>query len=136
MNYVSPEPNSGCWLWDGPHNSHGYGLLCWNRSRQMAHKFSYEHFVGEIPGELCIDHKCRVTFCVNPEHLQAVTIRVNTLLGIGPSAVNARKTHCPKGHSLDHGNLYIPPGRYGRNCLICKRDNHREWQRAYRAATR
>jgi hypothetical protein len=34
-----------------------------------AHRFSYERFIGIIPDEMMVLHKCDITFCVNPDHL-------------------------------------------------------------------
>lgn len=59
-----PEPNSGCWLWFGPVNEHGYGTL----RNKYAHRVSYELHRGEV-GALCVLHKCDVPACVNPDHL-------------------------------------------------------------------
>jgi hypothetical protein len=71
-DFVSPEPTCGCWLWDGPDNGM-YGLLRNGYRNTYAHRFSYQKFVGPIPRGLVIDHACRVTFCVNPDHLEPVT---------------------------------------------------------------
>lgn len=71
-DFVLPEPNCGCWLWNGPDNG-WYGLLRVGYKNTYAHRFSYELAHGPIPRGLVIDHTCRMTFCVNPDHLEAVT---------------------------------------------------------------
>lgn len=71
-DFVCPEPNTGCWLWDGPDNGK-YGLLRVGYKNTYAHRHSYEMARGPIPHGLVIDHTCRITFCVNPDHLDAVT---------------------------------------------------------------
>lgn len=116
-----PEPNSGCWLWTGMvHGSGGYGSMSLGyRKRCRAHRFSYEALVGPIPTGLVIDHLCRNVICVNPMHLEAVTIRVNTLRGIGPFAVKAAKTHCVRGHEFNETNTLVRPK--GRECIACSR---------------
>jgi hypothetical protein len=130
-----PEPNSGCWLWTGTMLWTGYGQVMINKKGKLAHRVAYELFVGAIPQGLTIDHLCRTRICVNPEHLQAVSQRVNTLRGIGPSAVNARKTHCPRGHELSSDNLYVnPQGK--RTCKMCNRISARDFGRRQRAAQR
>ena len=48
---------------------------------------------------------CRNPACVNPDHLEPVSIRENLLRGVGPSAQHAKKTHCPAGHSYAGKNL-------------------------------
>ena len=96
--YAVPEPNSGCWLWVGCSSKKGYGRF-WSGGRHgpqvFAHRWAWQHFVGSIPAGLEIDHKCKTTVCVNPEHLQVVTHHFN--------AGQARRdaVHCPQGHLLD-----------------------------------
>ena len=103
-----PEPNSGCWLWTAATNGNGYGVIRLGprpASMGYAHRVSYELHKGPIPEGLVIDHLCRVTLCVNPDHLEVVTHRENLLRGVGFSAVNAKKTHCLQGHPLSGDNL-------------------------------
>ncbi len=71
MEYVQPEPNTGCWLWNGDYNSvHGYGRF---KKRELpfcrAHRVSYYLHFGEFDYNLCVCHKCDVKLCVNPSHL-------------------------------------------------------------------
>lgn len=62
---VIPEPNSGCWLWEGVTDGDGYGKY----KNKGAHRLSYEMFCGEIPDGQCILHSCDIRCCVNPDHL-------------------------------------------------------------------
>ena len=75
MDKISPEPNSGCWLWDAAQTSAGYGVMTIDSKQYYAHRLSYENFKGPIPLGLQIDHLCRVPCCVNPDHLDIVTRR-------------------------------------------------------------
>lgn len=70
MGFVSPEPNSGCWLWTGSlTKSGGYGQISIDRKPHRAHRVSYEHFYCTDASEKVICHKCDVSSCVNPDHL-------------------------------------------------------------------
>lgn len=65
---------SECWLWTGSLDTNGYGQLQGlRRKRQMAHRMAYEGIVGPIPDGLTLDHLCRNTRCVRPDHLEPVT---------------------------------------------------------------
>jgi hypothetical protein len=110
----------GCWHWTGRVARDGYGFLHVGGGRYvLAHRWSYEHHVGPIPEGLTIDHLCRVRHCVNPEHLEPVTQRVNNLRSESEPAKNARKTHCKRGHEFTPENTYRHrDGR--RECGTCK----------------
>lgn len=111
--------DNGCWVWKRP-DCNGYGGFSNRGVRVYAHRWSYQFFVGPIPEGLEIDHLCRNRACVNPDHLEPVTSRVNVLRGIGVSAMNSRKTHCVRGHPFSGNNLAIRPDG-GRTCLACRR---------------
>lgn len=126
MEKVSPEPNSGCWLWTGAICSGGYariGADGWRTNRTLlVHRVLYELMRGPIPEGFEIDHLCRVRSCVNPDHLEPVTkienLRRGTWLGSGGRSQSA-KTHCPRGHAYSPENTYAHRGRRG--CLECRR---------------
>lgn len=114
-----------CWLWIGYVRSDGYAnFMGHNGAPGYAHRFSYELARGPVPPGLHLDHLCRVRHCVNPDHLEAVTPRVNTLRGVGPSALNAGATHCVRGHEFTPENtLRYPSSPEHRVCKICAVDN-------------
>jgi len=127
---VRVEKLDGCWKWNGAMDIHGYGSLSIDKVIHKAHRISYTLFKGEIPKDLCIDHLCRNRDCVNPEHLEAVTLSENKRRGFSPAAINARKTHCPKGHTYSKSNTKTYLRSYGisRHCLTCNkvRDKNRD----------
>jgi hypothetical protein len=70
------DKTDGCWLFTGALNNKGYGVIHERGkggTNLYAHRVSYGLLVGPIPDDLELDHLCRVTRCVNPEHLEAVT---------------------------------------------------------------
>jgi hypothetical protein len=85
----------------------------------MAHRVAWELMRGPIPRGMTIDHLCRMPLCVNPSHLEVVTLKENVLRGFGSPAMNARKTHCLKGHPLTLDNVYLYRG--SRSCRMCMR---------------
>ncbi|KKM02057.1 hypothetical protein LCGC14_1788260 [marine sediment metagenome] len=113
---------TGCWPWQRA-TSRGYGQLSINGTVCSAHRTAYEIVKGPIPDGLQIDHLCRNTRCINPDHMEAVTARVNTLRGNNPPAVNARKTHCKRGHEFVADNTVRTAK--GRECRQCRNDNQR-----------
>lgn len=119
--------DSGCLVWLGGIAGSGYGHFHTTQSGAIkardvyAHRWSYEHHRGPIPEGLHLDHLCRNRKCVNPDHLEPVTQRENTLRGIGFSAENAAKTECAKGHPYSIDNTYVDPLGY-RHCRTCRRE--------------
>lgn len=118
----------GCWLWTGQLDNYGYGkLYIGDRRKVLAHRYSYETFIGPIPDGLQLDHLCRVRSCVNPGHLEPVTIAENIARSpIAPATINAAKTHCPQGHEYTVANTYMRGT--SRHCKTCRREYKRRWR--------
>lgn len=118
----------GCWLWQGPLDKDGYGSFYLRRKARRAHRVGWYMLHGEIPDGMVINHVCGHRNCVNPQHLTLMTVRENALkdsYSIG--AVNARKTHCPQGHTYD--KVYSG----GRYCSTCEAAKSRRLQAKWRA---
>lgn len=130
---VARGAHDECWEWTGGKTGLGYGIF-WispDEGRVMAHRYAYELLRSTIPEGLVLDHLCRNPSCVNPWHLEPVTVAENTRRGLGPnrgSEWNRRKTHCPQGHPYEGSNLHINK-RGGRVCRTCGRDRQRERRR-------
>jgi len=105
-----------CWLWTGAKNGNGYASVrSGNGGTALAHRMSYEMFVGPIPEDLTIDHLCGIHRCINPAHLEPVTIAVN----------NRRRwdkvVKCPRGHELTADNVKTHTRKNGHTSQDCKR---------------
>jgi hypothetical protein len=115
MDKVMPEPNTGCWLWTASLGTGGYGSG-WVPSlkrHMVAHRAVYRLFHEDVPKHLTLDHKCRVRWCVNPTHLEAVPFAENIRRGSLASQID-----CKRGHPLSGDNIYV--SRTGaRQCKQC-----------------
>jgi hypothetical protein len=111
------DPDTHCWQWNGSLVQSGYG----RHGGTSAHRYAYELLVGPIPEGLHIDHLCRNRGCVNPGHMETVTIAENVLRGEGVTARQRRQTHCKRGHPLSGDNLRVTPDGH-RVCRACQRD--------------
>lgn len=120
---IREDAETGCWNWVHRLDDEGYAQTQFMGVNMKAHRAVYILFRGAIPAET-LDHLCRNRACVNPEHLDPVSMRENTLRGDTAAARNAAKTHCPQGHEYSPENTYItltPHG--GRRCRICTREH-------------
>lgn len=128
------QRNNECWEWTGYVDKRGYGQsFVFTRGKShtvTAHRLSYKVFRGELPDDLVLDHLCRNTKCINPEHLDPVTIKENTNRGVGAWATRARKTHCKRGHEFTKENTRILKGKgNARLCRTCAILANREYRR-------
>jgi len=113
---IPENPSLGrCWLWtgvtSGKHWNLEYGRVHLHGKLIGSHVASYRLHRGEIPQGKELDHLCRNPMCLNPDHLEAVTHRVNCLRG-ARSAARKPKSHCRRGHPYEPGSFV---------CEACKR---------------
>lgn len=116
---------AGCWEWLGCLNGCGYGVFRLNGKLVRAHRYFYEKKHGAIGSGLDLDHLCRNRKCCNPDHLEAVSRKVNLLRGETVTAANAAKESCPRGHLYDADNTAhykTKRGGIGRWCRTCARE--------------
>lgn len=116
----------GCWRWVAAIDQYGYGRFRQRDRNALAHRVVYELLVGSIAVDLTLDHRCRNRWCVNPAHLEPVSLAENIRRGTGVGVANATKTHCKHGHELTPENIYWKQGK--RACRECGRQATRRWR--------
>lgn len=80
LSKVSPEPNTGCWLWVGGYGGpeqRGYFRTTQPRRWAQASRLAWAIWRGDIPEGLCVLHRCDMNICVNPSHLFLGTVKDN-----------------------------------------------------------
>lgn len=139
-NRYSVDPVTGCWNWIAGRTSRGYASIWVPEGKTggkkgkcvLAHIASYTWKNGPVPKGLELDHTCRNPRCVNPDHLEPVTHKVNCLRGESPMALNARKTTCPRGHQ--YSGAYKRTNGLNRYCQICENIRNRKRKQNTRKA--
>jgi hypothetical protein len=109
-----------CWIWIRKRHKFGYGKHYWKKHSTSAHRALFKILVDDRIDGLDIDHLCKNPPCVNPNHMEAVTSRENTLRGSSPPALNIVKTECLNGHKYTTENTKLNK-RGGRSCRECSR---------------
>lgn len=105
------------------------GMVTINRRRVYLHRLVWELLNGPVPEGLILDHLCRNTVCVRPDHLEPVTHKVNIQRG---RHWHAEATHCPKGHPYDEINTRRDQRGY-RHCRACRKEfDHQRYLRRKR----
>lgn len=90
-----------CWMWKGAMRRHGYGCFSVNSHTYSAHRISYELFNDtEIPEKMTIDHLCMNNSCVNPKHLEVVTIHENIVRGREKNQNRKKRVDFTKSRTL------------------------------------
>jgi len=120
------EEGTGCWLWRGALDGDGYGRFSLGGVKYRAHRCAWRWLRGELAPEDTIDHldppgRAGRRLCVSPIHLRVCSMVENVMAGHGPTALNARKARCVRGHPFDR---IRPDG--GRRCSACQRDRDRD----------
>lgn len=145
-----------CILFEGHLDPDGYGFkyVGMAEAEQLGvptgmyrmHRLAYLLAYGPIPPGLVLDHLCHNEStcngngscphrrCINPDHLEAVTVEENIRRGRSPDVgrFNRSKTHCKRGHEYTPENTQRIRGGRGRVCKECRhiRGGHqRRWSK-------
>ncbi len=121
---IKINPITGCWEWQGRRNEDGYGEWTVRYAGgfiTQPHRLSFLIFNGYLPKKRDVDHKCRVRWCLNPDHLQDVSHKRNCELRVEV------KTHCKNGHELIPANVYTGT-RGDRVCKTCRYEKVKLWR--------
>jgi len=139
---------NGCWQMRGSHDKDGYAQFHRRSNLKKAHRISYEWYKGPILNKLTIDHLCKNKGCVNPDHLEAVTVEENgrrhnaegyknwyknlnekekkaflekssRKATIIAAEKKKKATHCRRGHEWKPETTYIVPSNGHRRCNVC-----------------
>lgn len=131
---VARAAGSGCWEWLASVNVRdGYGQYRIKGKTRRAHIVAYELVVGRVPLGLVLDHICRNRRCVNPAHLDPVTLGENTRRGMSPTAIASRTNRCLRGHAFTDGNT-IKRANGKRECRTCDNVGQRRRHQARKQA--
>lgn len=114
--------HKACWVWRGAKDQLGYGHARIGGKVYPAHRISYLVYKGNIAPGKEIDHLCRNSSCVHPDHLEAVTHAVNMA-----RSMPATKTHCRNGHEFSGRN------KRQRLCRICRNVSNQLYKRRKKA---
>ncbi len=69
---------TNCWICTSHKaDKYGYVQLIINNLRTSAHRYVFSLYNGEIPKGMIIRHKCDMTLCINPDHLELGTHQDN-----------------------------------------------------------
>jgi HNH endonuclease len=112
------EDKNGCWIWQSKIGTNGRAIFKVNARTISVHRWAYEHYRGPIPDGLVLDHLCKTPLCVNPDHLEAVTVLENN---------RRARTHCFRGHLFgDETTVLKKDGK--RICRICENERRARYR--------
>lgn len=133
---VSPEALTGCWLWVGAVDQHGYGRISYGKTpagnglSAHATHVAWDLHVGTPRAGMDLLHTCDTPGCVAPHHLFLGTAldNVRDMYAKGRGKTGIYKTHCSRGHEMTPENTYFFKSNNSRHCLTCNAHRQREYR--------
>lgn len=102
-----------CWLWEGARNGN-YGQVWYEGRNSRPHRLVAEWAYGPHP-DMQVNHKCKNTLCLHPDHLEWVTASENSLHRSGST-----EDFFSCGHPRTNINTYWKAGGKYRTCRACQ----------------
>lgn len=133
------EPEEGCWVWQKTPHKRGYGRIKVAGRSLWVHRVAYEVLKERrIPVGLTVDHTCFNKLCINPDHLEAVTLEENGRRWLKKYAEDNPRFPC--GHERYGGGVLVyRDGKYRsgspkkqRRCGVCFKEYLREYHKIYK----
>jgi hypothetical protein len=108
-----------CWKYRDGDLVGGYASFKVYGIQHPAHRIAYQDFGNKIPDGLEIDHLCRTTSCMNPDHMEPVTHQENVRRGL-----IGNKTACKNGHPFTAATTRVEmrKGKPVRICRLCRNE--------------
>lgn len=114
-SHTGPPDKNGCWPWTGwLGKGTPYGVLTHRQKARTAHRWAWINRHGSIPEGFQIHHTCENPACVNPDHLEAVSVSEHVERHLSD--------RCRKGHKFTPENTYINSKGH-RYCRACRRQH-------------
>lgn len=98
---------SKCIEWEWNKNKKGYGVIRINGKQLFAHRLAVALSGRNIPKSKVCDHLCRNHSCINPDHIELVSMWENSMRGESIPAQRKRSKTCLRGHLWDKKNTWF-----------------------------
>lgn len=119
------DPKTGCWEWTGSRLRSGYGTCNVEGIKTVAHRAQFWLVFGRIERGHEIHHKCHNPACINPDHLESLSVNEHARIG-----QKALQTHCKHGHEFTPQNTYRKVSNGTRVCRACAANRQREMRKS------
>lgn len=133
---------NGCIVWQLKPHKRGYGKAKIDGKTYWVHRLAYEAYKYEAIEEgMTVDHLCFNKLCINPAHLEAVTLEENNRRWY--EKFKKENPNFPCGHprfgdvavEYKSGTFNSGSIKKQRRCSICLKEYQKKYQKEYRAKT-